>query len=390
MSKLTVRKVETLRQPGMFGDGDGLYLRVGPTGGKSWILRTVVHGKRRDLGLGSASLVPLKEARETARSLRKVARSGGDPDTLRKRESLTFEEAARRVHASLLPTWRAKRHGEHWIGALERYAFPQLGTRPLETIGTADVLRVLEPIWTDKPETAKRLKQRISTVFDWAKGAGHYSHENPINGLKKALPVVKPNVEHMAALPWQDIPGFMAELAQRDEISARALEFVILTAARSSQARGALWSEIEGTVWTVPGPRMKGGRQHRVPLCDSALAVLDRVRGLHSDLVFPSPYRTRSGKDRQLAETTFGALLKRMGRPDLTTHGFRSSFRDWASDWAHAEREVAEVALAHSVGSSVEQAYARSDLFERRRKLMDAWGRFCAGEQGAVVQMVRG
>lgn len=374
----------------MYGDGDGLYLRVGPSGAKSWVLRTVVHGRRRDLGIGSTTLVPLAEAREKARALRKVAREGGDPDLVRRRQVLTFREAAERVHRNLLPTWRSARHGEIWMAALKLYVFPHFGSRPIETIGTADLLRVLAPIWTEKHDTARRVKQRLAAVFDWAKGAGHYPHENPVNGLNKALPAVKHRAEHMTALPWKELPAFVHKLQERDGISARALEFIILTAARSGEARGARWREIQGDVWTVPASRMKGGVVHRVPLSSEALAVLDQVRGLDSDLVFPSPSRGAGNEARQQSDTVFKALMKRMGRDDgLTTHGFRSTFRDWCGESAHVDREVAEAALAHTVGNKVERAYARSDLFDRRRSLMEAWGRFAAGKAGEVVQMVR-
>lgn len=378
--KLTARKVETVKTQGMHGDGGGLYLRVGPSGAKSWILRTVVHGRRRDFGIGSVALVSLAEAREKAQTLRKVAREGGDPDLVRRRQVLTFKEAAERVHHNLTPTWRSARHGEIWMAALERYAFPHFGSRPIETIGTADLLRALAPIWTEKHDTARRVKQRLAAVFDWAKGAGHYSSENPINGLNKALPAVKHRAEHMTALPWKELPDFVQILREREGISARALEFIILTAARSGEVRGARWSEIQGDVWVVPASRMKAGVAHRVPLSPEALAVLERVRGLDRSLVFPSPSRDKENAARPQSDTVFKALMKRMGRDDgLTTHGFRSTFRDWCGESAHVDREVAEAALAHTVGSKVERAYARSDLFDRRRALMDAWGRFVVG-----------
>ncbi len=223
MAKLSARKVETLKVPGMHNDGGGLYLRVAASGGKSWILRTRVYGATRDLGIGSASLVSLAEARDTARTLRKIARAGGDPDSIRKRETLTFEQATKRVHANLLPTWRSARHGEIWLSALERYAFPHFGKRPIASIGTADLLKALTPIWASKFDTANRVKQRIAAIFDWAKGAGHYPHENPVNGLKKALPAVKHRAEHMNALPWQELPAFVADLGGREGLSARAL-----------------------------------------------------------------------------------------------------------------------------------------------------------------------
>jgi integrase len=389
MPGLSTRKVATLTKPGMHSDGAGLYLRIGPTGGKSWVLRTMVYGRRRDFGIGSASLVPLVEAREVSHQLRKIARAGGDPDTIRRRESLTFEEAAKRVHLSLLPTWRSERHGQIWLAAVERYAYPHLGKRPIDTIGTADVLKVLEPIWTTKHDTANRVKQRVATIFDWAKGAGHYSHENPVNGLKRALPKVRSKAQHTASLPWQALPSFSAELSDREGTSARALEFLILTAARSGEVRGARWAEIEEDVWIVPADRMKTHATHRVPLSIEALAVLDRMRGLDADLVFPSPSRDRSGHSRQMSDTVFKALMDRMKRVGQTTHGFRSTFRDWCSESAHADREVAELALSHTVGNKVERAYARSDLFARRRSLMEAWARYSSGKTGQVVQMVR-
>lgn len=208
MAKLTAKKVDSLKEPGFYGDGEGLYLKVSKSGGRSWILRTVVHGRRRDLGLGSASLIPLAEVRIKARDYRRIAREGGDPDTIRKRESISFEEAAKRVHALLLPTWRNKKHAETWLATVENYANPKFGKRPLHTIGTADVPSVVAPIWTSKHETAKRLKQRLATIFDWAKGAGHYPHENPVSGIKKALPTVKRRPKHMAALGWQELPAF--------------------------------------------------------------------------------------------------------------------------------------------------------------------------------------
>ncbi len=390
MPKLTVRKVETLKTPGLHGDGGGLYLNVKASGSKSWILRTVVHGKRRDLGLGSASLVSLADAREKARSMRKVAREGGDPDALRKRESLTFAEAAKKVHANLLPTWRNAKHAETWLATVETHANPQFGHRRIDTVGTADVLKVLSPIWTEKHETAKRLRQRLATIFDWAKGAGYYPHENPVNGLKKALPAVKRRAVHLPAMHWQDVHAFMADLAKHEGLSARTLEFIILTGTRSGEARGARWNEIEGDVWTVPGERMKRGVPHRVPLSREAMAILETVRGLDRDLVFPSAHRGSGGETREQSVMVFKALLKRMGRNGFTIHGFRSTFRDWCSESAKVDREVAEAALSHVTGNEVERAYARSDLFERRRSLMEAWARFASGSAGNVVEIMRG
>lgn len=389
VSGLNVRKVQSLIVPGMYGDGGGLYLRVGKSGGRSWILRTVVHGRRRDLGLGSAQLVTLAEARELAIEFRRISRSGGDPTASRKRLVLTFEQATREAHKNLLPSWRSDRHGEIWIASMERYVFPLIGERPVESIRSTDIMPILLPIWTKKNDTASRVKQRIATVFDWAKGAGHYPHENPVNGLNKALPAIRTNTVHMPALPWRQLPAFMEELKGREGVSARALEFIVLTAARSGEARGATWSEISQGVWTIPADRMKTGVSHRVPLSCEALLVLEKARGLDADLIFPSPSKKASNKGRSMSDPVFKALMMRMKVEGITTHGFRSTFRDWCSESARVDREVAEAALGHRLGNKVERAYARSDLFERRRQLMDAWGKFASGQSGAVVRMVR-
>ena len=328
MPKLTSRKVATLSKPGMHNDGEGLYLHVTHAGAKSWILRTVVHSRRRDIGLGSAKLVGLAEARELARAYRRVARQGGDPLALRRKEVPTFAEAAKRVHESLLPTWRNKKHAENWISSIELYANPSIGSRPIDTLGVPDMLLVLSPIWTSKHETASRLKQRLSTIFDWAKGAGHFSHENPLNGIKKALPPVRRRAEHLSAMPWRELPAFMAQLAEREGTSARCLEFLILTAARSGEARGARWSEIDGDVWMVPAERMKRGLTHRVPLSPEAVAILDRMRVLDANYIFPSRHRVAGGKAKPQSDMVFISLFKRMKRTSFTAHGFRSTFRD--------------------------------------------------------------
>ncbi|GAB1478370.1 hypothetical protein MASR2M74_09170 [Paracoccaceae bacterium] len=268
MVGLTARKVESLKEPGMYGDGAGLYLCISKGGTKTWILRTTVYGHRRELGLGSTTLVPLAEAREEARRLRKVARAGGDPETVRNRDTITFEEAAKRVHQKLEPTWSNPKHAASWLSAVEAYAYPQFGKRPINKVGTPDILKVLEPIWTAKHETARRIMQRLSTIFDWAKVAGHYPHENPVNGVKKALGTVNAKATHMESMPWPELPAFMKELAKREGVSARTLEFVILTAMRSGEVRGTRWDEIDlkKKVWTVPGERMKRRIPHSVPL----------------------------------------------------------------------------------------------------------------------------
>jgi integrase len=322
MGKLSVKRIAATRESGMYGDGDCLYLRIGPSGAKSWILRTLVHGRRRELGLGSLAWMSLAAAREKARNLRTEARSGRDPDLLRNREELTFEAAAKRHHASLARTLKSYRHADLWLRSLQIYAFPKIGRRPVNTITSADILSILNPIW--------------------AKGAGHYPHENPVTGLMKALPAVKRKAEHMAALPWRELPVFMAQLAERDAVSARCLEFLILTALRSGEVRGAQWSEIDldASVWLVPDERMKRGVTHRVPLSVEAMAVLEKVRGLDPVHVFPSPLRGKTGKVQPLSVMAFKPLLGRMGAEGFTVHGFRSTFRDWCSESAYADRKV--------------------------------------------------
>lgn len=399
MPKLTNLKVRKTQKPGVYADGNGLYLNVAVGGSKTWVFRGTVKGRvtpsgnpyRTEIGLGSVHVVSLADARDKARELRAMARSGKNPLDEKRKEHLTFEEAARRVYGNLLPTWRNEKHRKVWISSLEGHVFPHIGARPIETVGTAEVLSVLQPIWTSRAETARRVKQRISTVFDWAKGAGHYTHENPVNGLRKALPVVSRQPKHMAALDWRQVPVFMLELAEREGVSARTLEFIILTCGRSGEVRGARWSEMELDVgiWTIPGERMKTGNTHRVPLSPEALSVLEQVRGLDEQFVFPSNQLGPKGEAKEQSVMVFKSLLIRMRRDDFTVHGFRSSFRDWCSESARAEWEVAEACLAHSVGNEVERSYARSDLLDRRRVLLERWGKYAAGGSGDVVRLAR-
>lgn len=399
---LTAKGVKGKKDPGMYGDGGGLYLRVGPTGAKSWILRVFIHGKRRELGLGSFDLVSLADAREKAVALRKVARAGGDPDAERKaaereavkeaiRNRLTFADAVAQVHAKLLPIWRSPKHGEIWLASLNLYAIPVLGKKAIHTLGRDDILKVLEPIWTTKAETARRLKQRLNLIFDWAAGEGHYTHPNPVQMLKLALPDIVKDPVHRSAMPWREVPAFWSQLAEREGMSAQCLQFIILTAAQSGEARGAMWSEVDfdGQVWNIPGERMKRGKPHRVPLADEALAVLESVRGVDPVLCFPSPQRGKDGTGKQMTDMVFKSLFLRMGLEGFTTHGFRSAFRDWCIESAKADPDLAEAALSHATGSTVTRAYARSDLINRRRALMEAWASFTCGKACQVVQLVR-
>lgn len=383
---LSDAKIAKRMKPGMHGDGRGLYLHVTAPGAKSWILRTAVHGKRRDFGLGAYPMVSLAEARQKAADMRAVARKGGDPGAERKKEVLTFEQAARKLYASLLPTWTNDHFAKTWIASLEADVFPKIGARKVETITSADVLSVLSPIWTVKNGTAKKIKQRIAATFDWAKGHGHFDGTNPVDGVERALPLVKAKPDHHDAMAYADLPGFAKALAEREGTSARCLEFIIHTATRSGEARGARWAEVDlkAGVWTIPAERMKARQEHRFPLSPAALSVLAKVKGLDTDLIFPSAQRGEDGKAKVQSDMVFKALFTRMKVEGITTHGFRSTFRDWAAEVARAEREVAEACLAHQVGNAVERAYARSDLFDRRRELMDQWSAFVADTPKAI------
>ena len=375
MGKLTVKRVRELMLPGRYGDGDGLYLHIRSGGSRQWILRTSVQKRRRDIGLGSLSTVTLAEARDKAHNLRKLAKEGGDPTGNRnaKRGVPTFSTAAQLVWEQNRLSWKNPKHAQQWINSLREYAYPVIGEMPVDEIDSSHILRVLTPIWLEKPETARRLKQRMKTVFDWSKAAGYRDQGNPLEGVTDALPKQTVKVRHHKALPWAKLPKFMSELRCRSAISARALQFIVFTAARSGEAREATWSEIdfEVALWTVPAGRMKMRREHRVPLSPPAIDLLRQCIGLGNEIIFPS-----NNPDKPMSDMVFAALYKRMGYSGLTTHGFRSTFRDWCSEEAQASREIAEAALAHQTGNATERAYARSDLLGRRRTLMRQWSQF--------------
>ena len=380
--KLSVRRIKELSQPGRYSDGNGLYLHIRSGGSRQWMLRTTVQGKRTDIGLGSTSFVTLSEAREQAHELRKQARRGLDP--LQKRRGLSsvpsFSEAAVIVWEQKRPTWKNAKHAQQWISTLEEFATPVIGKKRVSEVTSAHILEILSPIWTTKAETARRVRQRLRAVFDWAKASGHRSGDNPVDGVKMVLPKQGDRVKHHTALAWQELPKFMAKLQSRSEISAKALCFLILTAARSGEVRAATWSEVEGDVWYIPAERMKMKRDHRVPLNDAVLSVLESMTGFSENLIFPST----NNSNKPMSDMVFKALFMRMGYDEITAHGFRSSFRDWAGDNAVTSREVAEAALAHQVGGQTERAYARSDMFERRRKLMLAWADYALSNMNSA------
>ncbi|WGW02328.1 tyrosine-type recombinase/integrase [Tropicibacter oceani] len=376
---LTAQRVRNATEPGKYFDGNGLYLLVKPNGSRSWVQRIVIRGKRREMGLGSAALVTLAEAREAALQNRKVARSGGDPIQA-KQEALavlTFEEAARKVHEMHRPTWSNAKHAAQFLTTLETYAFPHIGPVKVGEVNTSDVLRVLTPIWTDKPETARRVRQRIGMVMKWAVAKG-WRQDNPAEAISQALPKHDRRKVHRKALPYAEVPGFLraVQASKAGAVTKLAIEFLILTAARSGEVRGAVWSEIDlsAAVWTVPAERMKAKREHRVPLSPRAVAILQAAQSLSdgSDLVFPGAKR-----GRPLWDATMSKLARELGF-DVDIHGFRTSFRMWAQEKTDSPREVAEAALAHTIRNQAEAAYARSDLFKKRRGLMELWAEAAA------------
>lgn len=393
MSKLNAKRVQSIKEPGMYGDGDGLYLNVAKGGSKSWILRVTIKGqsKRREIGLGSLTTHSLAEARSKSRELRSEAKVGRDPVAARDYKQTNFRDAALALHASLAPTFRNNKHRAQWLSSLKNHVFDVLGDRSVAEIQRHEVMQVLEPIWSDMHPTAKRLKQRIEAVFDHAIGKGLRDAPNPVDGaLRRSLGKARHKPVHHAALNWRELPVFMQELADREAIAALCLRFIVLTATRSSETREATWQEIDldNRTWIIPSARMKMQHEHRIPLCDEALEILKIVKGLHQELLFPSPQSGTLRLGKPLSLNAFRPLFKRMGREGLTAHGFRSTFRDWCAESARVDREIAETALAHRIGG-VEGAYFRSDLFDRRRKLMDAWGKFVIGKTEDVLELVR-
>ncbi len=380
---LSARKVETAKW-GRYTDGRGLMLVVKPSGAKSWVLRYQIAGKRRDMGLGPWPDVTLAMAREKALEARRSIALALDPiDEKRKAKALTLRDAGQALIEMKRSGWRNEKHAAQWSSTLDQYAFPRLGDLDVRKITTDHVLEVLTPIWTAKPETASRVRQRIEAVLDYATAIGARDGDNPARWrghLDRLLPQPSKvrSVAHHAALDWRQMAGFMAELARREGLAAKALAFTILTASRSGEVRGARWAEIDVAVavWTIPASRMKAAKEHRIPLSTDALAYLGSP-GDPDAFVFPSSVTP----SKPMSDMTLAAVLKRMGRLDITVHGFRSSFRDWAGESTHFPREVIEAALAHRLKDKAEAAYARGDLFQKRRALMQAWAHYLAGPE---------
>ena len=386
LARLSAVAVRKMMQPGMYADGGGLYLRVTPTGGKQWMMRVMVRGRTHDIGLGGVHTVALADARAEALRLRRLVREGVDVLAERRKARAripTFAEAARRVWEANRATWRSKKHAQQWLSTIETYCNPVLGSMQVSEVTSGDVLRVLSPIWTTKASTARRVQQRLSAVFDWAVASG-FREGNPLAGITKALPKVKRTVKHQRALPFVEVPGFLGKVRAVHSNAALALEFLTLTACRTSEVLQARWSEfdIDGRTWEIPAERMKANKAHRVPLTDRALEILAEIGpGEAGGYVFQG---RRAGKP--LSNMALPMLVRRMG-VDATVHGFRSSFRDWAAERTRTPREVAEQALAHTIASAVEAAYRRSDLLAKRRRLMEQWSLFCTAQAGKVMKL---
>jgi integrase len=393
-----IRDDRTGKYTGMHSDGGGLYLQVTPSGA-SWLYCFMLNGRSREMGLGPLHSVGLADARRKAEGARRLRAEGIDPIEARKAErakialeaarAITFKDAAEKFIEAHRAGWRNAKHADQWSSTLETYVYPMLGSLSVQDIDVPLVLKVLEPIWKTKTETASRVRGRIEAVLDWATVRGYRRGDNPARWrglLENVLPQRSKvqRVAHHAALPYAEIGAFVAALRKQEGISALALEFTILTAARTGEVIGAKWGEFDlvEKTWTIPAERMKGGREHRVPLSVRALEILAEMKPLAQvalgqdeteAFVFPGG---KPGKP--LSNMAMLKLLERMGRDDLTAHGFRSTFRDWAAERTSYPREVAEMALAHSIGDKVEAAYRRGDLFEKRRRLMNEWAKFCS------------
>lgn len=400
--ELSAAEVRRLTDPGRYPVGGvaGLQLFISRTGARSWVLRTLVADKRRDIGLGGFPDVTLAGARDKAREVREQIASGVDPvaerqaarDAMRasQAKAMTFEQAARACYAARQSEFSNRKHGKDWINSLERHAFERIGQLPVDAIEVPHVLAVLEPIWKTKTETATRVRQRIEAVLRWATVSKHRTGENPArwaDNLSELLskPTKIREVKHHRAMSWQQAPEFMADLRQREGMGARALEFIILTAARSGEARFATWSEIDldAKVWTVPADRMKKRKTHRVPLSDAVVELLSRVPRMDgSDLVFTAP------RGNALSDMSVSAVCKRM-KIDATPHGFRSTFKDWARNRSAFADEVSELALAHVNSDATRAAYARDELLDKRAKMMTDWAKFLSepAPAGEVVSI---
>lgn len=411
VAKLTAIQVAKAQGPAVLHDGEGLYLRVTPGGSKAWVYRFQLKGKRRDMGLGAYPRLSLAEARLKAADQRKLSRDGKDPirekvaqrqaQRLAAAKARTFREVAEEFIARKEAGWRNPKHRQQWRNTLATYAYPLLADLPIADIDVSEVIQVLDPIWVEKPETASRVRGRIEAILDAAAAQGlRQGRQNPAQWKGNLAHVLSApsrvrKVQHHAALPFDQVPAFLTDLRSRAGMAPRALEFAILTAARTGEVLGARWSEIDlnNNVWVIPAQRMKSHREHRVPLSDQALVVIDEVQPLalvRDGTVDPAaPVFPGLRPALPMSNMVMLMLLRRMKRDDVTVHGFRSAFSDWCAERTAYSTEVREMALAHAVGDKVEAAYRRGDLFDKRRQLMNDWARFCGGQSGGEVVALR-
>jgi integrase len=405
LNRLSALKVARAKQPGMYADGGGLYLRVAEGGSKQWVFRYAAGTRDRDMGLGPVHTLTLPEAREKAREARLLRLEGNDPIEAKRARiaalraadarAMTFKQCAEGFIKDNEVSWTSARHRQEWVGSLVRLVYPTLGSLPVAAIDTPLVLKVLKPIWEKTPETASRVRGRIENVLGWATVHHYRAGDNPARWgglLEHALPARSKiaKVEHHAALPYAEIGAFVAKLRGDSGVAAACLQFITLTAARLDEARSSTWDEIDlaNRIWVVPARRMKADKEHRVPLSDGTVAILEQMQVIRqSDYVFPGRL-----EGRPIGDNTIWRLAKEAAGSDITIHGLRSSFRDWAAERTSFPREVAELALAHSIPNAVEAAYRRGDLFDKRRRLMDAWAAYCAKiemDAGKVVALAR-
>ncbi|MES2295353.1 MAG: integrase arm-type DNA-binding domain-containing protein [Pseudomonadota bacterium] len=400
--RLSTLQITKLRAPGRYCDGGGLYLQIGREDSRSWIFRYALKGRVRDMGLGSASVIGLADARDFAAQCRKLAIRGIDPiqERLRRRQedaeeeasALTFKECATSLIEARKASWRSEKLGKQWLSTLQTYVFPHFGHLPIANINTQLVMKALEPIWNAKPSTAGRVRQRVEAILDAGKARGLRSGDNPARwrGHLQVLlsdPSKLRKTSHHPALPYSEIGTFMPQVRQQQSTAARALELLILTATRTSETICAKWTEVNlgAAVWTIPGERIKTGREHRIPLSAPAVALLHEMNKFNNgEFIFPGLKR-----GKPLSNMAILKLLQRMGFDHITTHGFRSTFRDWAAEQTNFPRDVAEMALAHAVENKVEAAYRRGDLFLKRAKLMEAWASYCGRTSQAGIVHIR-
>ena len=384
-NKLTPLKVKRETTAGIYADGNGLYLKVDKSGAKRWIQRILINGKRTDMGLGGVSIVSLAEAREVARNNRALARKGGDPlaEKRMRMEIPTFESATYSVYELNKPTWKNEKHAQQWISTMEDYVFPFFGSKKIDKINSSDVLNALTPIWTKKPTTARRTKQRIGAVLKWSIGKG-WRTDNPSSEIQQSLPKHQKSENHHKSLPYDEVAHAIEKTKASNAlaITKLAFEFLVLTATRSGDVRGAQWAEINGSKWVIPKERMKANKEHRIPLSPRCMEIIATLETLKKDsnLLF-------NNNGKILPDAAFSKLMKDL-EINAVPHGFRTSFRMWASEKSNYPWQVCEFALAHVVGDEAERAYQRSDLFDKRRNLMESWAQYVGNESANVIPMI--